>query len=287
MENSNAIPASPAVTVIAPPSGFKVLDLRELWSFRTLFWTLGVRDLKVRYKQTVLGATWVLLQPLLASGILTFVFGVVAGLEVENGPPMFLIAFSGMVIFTVFSRTLNNSSSCMVLNAHMVSKVYFPRIILPFSTVLTSLVNFVVAFIPLLIVVELTWDVPVLRLVWVPPLFVLAAALAMGAGLVTSALAVRFRDVQYVVPVAAQFLLFASPVAYEVAIVEQRVPQEYLFYYFLNPLVGVIAGFRWSVLGWGEFPAGSLVYSLCVAVVMFIIGGAVFHRLERNFADVI
>jgi lipopolysaccharide transport system permease protein len=285
-------PASPVHRVIEPESDWSLPDFGELWQFRDLLLTLAVRDIKVRYKQTALGVAWIVLQPLIGAIILAFIFGRVANLATS-----FLISFAGMVVWSSFSSALTRASAVMVANQQLVSKIFFPRILLPVAAMFSTLIDagVMVAMLGFLMIVR---HQAVSPWIWTMPLFlVMGLMLALGLGLILTSLAVRFRDVQYLLPVVTQILMFASPVAYTAANVGQRVP-EYRTLFFLNPLVAILEGFRWSVL-WGGSPhpgepwvsyfpgVGWILYSLAVCLGLLFIGAMVFRRMERDFADVI
>jgi lipopolysaccharide transport system permease protein len=262
--------------------GWVPLNLAELWRFRDLLVTLASRDVRLRYRQTALGAAWVILQPLLAAGIFSFVFGSIAHLS-SDGVPYILLTYTGMLAFNVFNSTLTKAGVCLVGNAQLVSKVYFPRMILPLSTGLSSLLDFGVclAVLPLLMLAyhqPFGWG-----LLLIPVWLLLIMMLALGLGLYAAALTVSYRDVQYVLPVALQMAMYASPVGYLVA----RVPARYLSFYFLNPLASIVEAFRWSCLGVGELRLGWLAYSFGFSVVCLLLGSMAFRRMERKFADVI
>ena len=272
---------------IRPSKGWAVLNLRELWQFRDLLTTLAARDVKLRYRQTALGAVWVILQPLMAAGIFSFVFGTVAGLKSENGVPYFVFSYAGLLGWNAFSSTLTKVSGCLVGNAQLVSKVFFPRLVLPLSTIFATLVDFGVAFL-MMIALMIAYHVsPTLHLLLLPVWLILALMLAVGIGMYTSALMVSYRDVQYVLPVVTQFLLYASPVAYSLAQVTARVSPALRTIYMLNPLAGLLEGFRWSLIGAGSLSWGNMLYTVLVALAVFVGGAYSFKRMERRFADVI
>lgn len=273
----------PALLTIRPSRGWSAVDLREIWQYRDLFRSLTERDLKLRYKQTVLGVLWVVLQPLTAAGIFAFVFGRVAKLEAPGGVPYFLFSFSGLLAWTLFNGTLNRASGAMIGNEHLVSKVYFPRLILPLATVGAALLDFLVSSAMLVVLLLIYWHLPGLSILLIPLCVAVVLTLALGVGMITGALAVSYRDVGYIVPVALQFLLYLSPIAYPLA----EVPEAYRALYSLNPLVPLLESFRWAVLGVGELPVGGLVYATLVSIAVAVAGTFVFRRMERKFADVI
>ncbi|HZO90238.1 MAG TPA: ABC transporter permease [Chthonomonadaceae bacterium] len=268
--------------VIRPTSGWQALNLRELWQFRDLLITLAIRDVKLRYRQTALGALWVVLQPLIAAGIFAFVFGRVARMP-SDGVPYFLFAYAGLLGWNAFNSTLTKASNCMVQNAQLVSKVYFPRLILPLSTVASTLIDFSVALAMLAVLMGLYGIMPGMGLFLLPICLLLLLLLSLGLGLFAAALMVRYRDVQYVLPVMAQFVMYASPVAYAVSAVPDRLRSLYL----INPLSGLLEGCRWALLGRGALHPGYFVYSALTAILVFAWGALAFKKMERQFADVI
>jgi lipopolysaccharide transport system permease protein len=270
------------LVVIHPPSRFTPIQLRPLWEFRELLVQFTKRDLKLRYKQTALGVVWVVLQPLLAAGILSFVFGRIAQLP-SDGVPYFIFAYAGMVVWTAFSTTLTKSSSSLVSNAPLVSKVFFPRLILPLSAAGATLVDTVVATGTLAVLMAVEGLVPGPAFLFAPLWIGVALMLASGIGLLTSALMVVYRDVQYVLPVVVQLLMYATPVAYSL----NAVPEESRWIVALNPLTGVLNGFRWSVLGAPPPGLGIALWAAVASCLAVAAGGYVFNMMERAFADVI
>lgn len=274
--------APPPRTTIRPVSGWATLDLREVWTFRDLLVTLAGRDLKVRYKQTALGVAWVVLQPLLAAGVFSFVFGAVAGLP-SDGVAYLPFSFAGLLGWNFFSNLLSKVSSCLVGNSNLISKVFFPRLVLPLSGLGSSLVDFVVGLVVMIALLVCYRIVPSGALWLFPVAIVVLAALATGVGLWTAALMVSYRDVAYILPVALNILLYASPVAYSVA----AVPAKLRWVYALNPLTPPLEAMRNGLLG---LPAGDgrlLALSALVATVVLVAGLYAFKRMERSFADVI
>lgn len=267
---------------IRPRSGWQALDVKEIWEFRDLLTTLGLRDVKLRYRQTALGAAWVLLQPLLAAGIFSVVFGRIAKLP-SDGVPYFVFAYAGLLGWNAFSSTLTKASGCLVANSGLISKIFFPRLILPLSTVFSSLIDFGVALVMMAVLLIAYGIAPGIGLLLLPVWLFLILLLAMGIGLYTAALTVSYRDVQYILPVITQFLLYASPIAYALS----AVPQNLRTIYFLNPLSGLLEGFRWSLLNRGHLEIGTVVYSAVVSFTVFLMGAYSFKKMERKFADVI
>jgi lipopolysaccharide transport system permease protein len=268
--------------VIRASSSRASLDLKQIWLYRDLLFALSGREIKLRYRQTALGAIWVVLQPLLGAGILSFVFNRVAKLPTDGVNP-FVFTYAGMLIWNLFNATVTKGSSVLVGNSALISKVYFPRLCLPLATVLPILIDLGVAL-AMMIVLMIVNGVAVSAALLLWPVFVLITLiLALGIGLVTSSLMVSYRDVQYIVPVALNLLLFGSPIAYSA----KNVPDWARAFYDLNPLVPLLEGSRYALLGVGEFKPLSLLYSLVCAVVVFAIGLTFFRNMERKFADVI
>jgi lipopolysaccharide transport system permease protein len=272
-----------APTTLRPTRGWAGIDLGELFRFRDLTLELASRDIKLRYKQTALGVAWVVLQPLAAAGMLNFAFGIVAGLQVQ-GTPYFLFSFAGLIGWNIFSWTLTKTSLSMVGNSYLISKVYFPRLILPLSGTLSTLLDSAVSFAVFAVLLAFYGVKPGLELALVPIWILLLLCLALGVGLIAAALTVEYRDVQHILPIVVPFLLYASPVGYDAS----HLPARYRGLFFVvNPLAGLIEGLRSSLL---REPLPSLVYvswSAGVAVVVFLAGTAIFQRTQRRFADVL
>jgi lipopolysaccharide transport system permease protein len=267
---------------IRPSSGWRALDLAQVWQYRDLLLTLAKRDIKLRYRQTFLGVLWVVFQPLMAAGIFSFVFGKVASLP-SDGIPYFMFSFAGLLGWNLFSNTVGKAGGSLLGNAHLISKVFFPRIILPLSSVVSTLIDFAVALAMLAVLMAIYHVAPSSSLLLLPVWLTLLLMLGLGAGLLTSAMGVTYRDIGYIVPVLTQFLLYASPVAYATS----AVPPRLRVYYFLNPLSGLLDAFRWSLLGRGEIQWGCVAYSMVFCVALFALGALMFKRMERKFADVI
>jgi len=270
----------PIVTRIAPPRGLFNLRLAELWAYRELLYFFVWRDVKIRYKQTAIGVLWVVLQPLLTMLVFTLFFGRLAKLPSEGLPyPVFY--FAALVPWMYFNYALQQATNVVVENQRMITKVYFPRLVLPFSSVLSGLVDFAIGFV-VLIGVTLFYGMKPGAPAALLPLFLLLAILtALGVGLWLSALNALYRDVKYVIPFLLQFWMFASPVAYPSSLV----PQRWRWLYGLNPMAGVIDGFRWALTGHGHAPTASLLIS-STAVLVILFGGLVFfQRMEGTVAD--
>lgn len=269
-------------TTIRPSSGWSALNLTEVWLYRDLLNSLAGRDVKLRYRQTALGVIWVILQPLIAAGIFSFVFGKVANLP-SDGIPYFLFAYAGLLGWNLFSSTLTKVSGCLTGNSHLISKVYFPRLVLPLSTLHSSLIDFAVAA-AMLVILTLVSAVRITPALALLPIWMVAILMmAVGLGLVGASLMVSYRDVQFVIPVMLQLGLYASPVAYAVS----AVPGELQPFYFLNPLSSLLDAFRWSILGVGQPQWGFVAYGLLASFALLTGGAFAFKRMERSFADVI
>lgn len=273
--------ASVPITVIQPRRGWLVLDLRELWRFRELLWILVWRDIKVRYKQTAIGAAWAILQPLAAMAVFTLFFGRLAHMP-SDGLPYPLFVYSGLLLWQFFARALGEASTSLVANERIVTKVYFPRLLLPASVVLAGLLDFAVAAGLLVVFMVYYGYLPSLTILTVPLFVGLAFLLALGVSLWLSALDAEFRDVRYTLPFLTQIWLFATPVVYPASLV----PESWRVLYGLNPMVGVIEGFRWAVLGTARAPDPVLLGASALVVAVVLVSGlAFFRRMERTLAD--
>lgn len=258
------------------------LDLGEVWAYRELLAFLTWRDMKVRYRQTVLGAAWAVVQPLATMVVFSLIFGRLAGLPSE-GVPYPVFTFAALLPWTLFATVLTRMSASVVGNANLVSKIYFPRVLIPLASIGAACIDFLVAF-AILLAMMLAFDVPITwRLLALPPLTVLALAAATAIGLWLAALNVRYRDVTYVVPFGVQLWQFVSPVAYSTTLV----PPAWQWLYGLNPLVGVIEGFRWALLGTAWTPGTLVAASAAITAIALAGGLAYFHRTEHAFADVV
>lgn len=271
-----------ARVLIRPTAGWRWVDVGEMWRFRDLLWAMAIRDVKLRYRQTALGVVWVVLQPIVGAGIFAFVFGRVAKLE-SGAVPYFLFSYAGLLAWNAFSGTLNRATGALLANAGLVGKIYFPRLLLPFSAVFSGLLDFAVALLVLLGLLAARGVMPGWPLLTLPLWLALAIALALGGGMFCGALAVRYRDVSHIVPVAVQFLLYGSPVAYATA----AVPAEVRPLFLLNPLAAILDGFRWAIYGQPLAEPWTVPYAAVVAGVAFLFGTLFFTRVEREFADVI
>jgi lipopolysaccharide transport system permease protein len=275
-------PAALPVTRIRPSQGWVSLGLGELWEYRELLYFLTWRDIKVRYKQTVLGAAWAIIQPFFTMVVFSLFFGRLAGIP-SDGIPYPLFAYTALVPWSFFAGGLNNSANSLVGNANLLKKVYFPRLAIPLSTVLAGVIDFVLAFVVLLGMLLFYGMVPTLNIVWLPLLVLLALVTALGVGLWLSALNVQFRDVRYTIPFLTQFWLFATPIAYPSTLLAE--PWRTL--YGINPMVGVVEGFRWALLGTATAPGLMILVSALAALGLLVSGAYYFRRMEKSFADVV
>lgn len=267
---------------IKPRNKWASLKLDDLWRYRELLYFFAWRDLKVRYKQTVLGAAWAVLQPFLTMVVFSIFFGRLAEIPSDNLPyPVF--AYSALVPWTFFANSLTHASNSIVSNAGMVKKTYFPRLTLPVATVMTGLIDFSLALCVLIGMMLYFRIVPTINIVWLPLLLLLALITSLGASLWFAALNVRFRDVRYIVPFLVQFWLFLTPIAYPSSLV----PEQWRLIYSLNPMVGVVEGFRWALLGTDTTPGPIIIVSSLVALFMLVAGTFYFRNMERSFADIV
>lgn len=271
----------PPVTVVRPTVGWAKLRLGELWEFRELVFFFIWRDVKVRYKQTVLGAAWAIIQPLFTMLIFSIFFGRLANMP-SDGLPYPLFALAGLVPWMFFMNGLSHGANSLVENEKLIKKVFFPRMIVPVSSVLAGLVDFAIASV-LLVVAMLYYEVvPTMKVVFLPLFVLLSAISAMGVTLWLSALNVQFRDVRYVVPFLVQVWMFATPIAYPSSLLDES----WRLVFALNPMVGVVEGFRWSLLDAGAPPWGVFAISLTIATIWLVTGAFFFRRVERSFADI-
>jgi lipopolysaccharide transport system permease protein len=267
---------------IKPSKGWAALDLKDLWIYRELVYFMTWRDLKIRYKQTLLGASWAVLQPFLTMVVFSIFFGGLAKVPSDNVPyPIF--AFTALVPWTLFTKALLDASKSLVSSSHIITKIYFPRIILPLATILAGIVDFFIAFIVLIGMMFFYQIMPTSN-IWTLPFFLLLALVtALGVGLWLAALNVLYRDINYATHFITQFWMFVTPIAYS----STMIPDKWKLVYSLNPMAGVVNGFRWALLGIGEGPGADLMVSVLVAIILLISGLIYFKRTERLFADMV
>lgn len=270
------------VTIIKPSKGWISPKLSELWEYRELLYFLTWRDVKVRYKQTVLGATWAIIQPFFTMIVFSLFFGRLAKIP-SDGIPYPIFSYAALVPWTFFANGLTHSSNSLVGNANLIKKVYFPRLTIPIATLLSGVIDFILAFTVLLGMMFYFGIIPTWNIVWLPFLLLLALTTSLGVGLWFSAMNVRFRDVRYIVPFVTQFWLFATPIAYPSSLL----PDTWRSLYALNPMVGVVEGFRWALLGTTTKPGAMIGVSSLASILLLVSGVLYFRRMEKTFADVI
>lgn len=272
---------SRAPLVIEPTRGLRFVDLAELWRYRELAYFLTWRNVKIRYKQTAIGVAWAVLQPLALMAVFTLFFGNFINLQKDVSVPYHLFAYAGLLPWQLFSRVLSESSHSLVSDQRLVSKVYFPRILVPFSSCSAALVDFTIGFLLLMGMMALSGVVPAWTCIFLPLYLLLMLVVALGIGFWLSALNTQYRDVGYVIPFLMQFWMFATPVVYPTTIV----PEKYQWLMGLNPMTGVLEGVRWSLFGEGAPAASTLMISAGIGLALFISGIYWFRWLERTFVD--
>jgi len=268
--------------LIKPSKGWSALNLRDLWMYRELVAFMTWRDLKVRYKQTLLGAGWAVLQPFLTMVVFSIFFGNLAKVP-SDGVPYPIFSYTALIPWTLFSKALHDASRSLVASSHMITKVYFPRMILPLASVFAGVVDFAIAFVVLLGMMVFYGIQPTTN-IWMLPIFlILTLVTAIGVGLWLSALNVLYRDIGYILPFLTQFWLFITPIAYP----SSMLPERWRVIYAINPMAGVVEGFRWILLGTGQAPGIPTLVSALVAVLLLVSGMFYFRRMERQFADMV
>src|SRR2546421_2607530 len=276
------LPESAPPLIIRPARGWASLGLKEVWAYRELLYFLTWRDIKVRYKQTVLGAAWAIIQPFFIMVVFSLFFGKLAGVP-SDGIPYPIFTYCALLPWQLFAHALGESSNSLVANERLITKVYFPRLVVPLSAVLGGLVDFVIAFVILLGMMAYYHIAPTIMLFALPLFVLLAIMTALAVGLWLSALNVQYRDVRYTITFITQFWLFATPVAYSSSLV----PERWRALYGLNPMAGVVEGFRWALLGKTEGPGAMLYVSVGVVILLLIGGLYYFRRMEQTFADIV
>lgn len=269
------------ITIIEPPSGLSILDIGELWAYRELLWVLTLRDIKIRYKQTVLGASWAIIRPVTTMVIFSIIFGGLANIP-SDGYPYPIFVFAGLLPWTFFSGAVGACSASLVSSGHLVSKVYFPRLIIPISSIGAGLVDFGIATIVLLVLMIFFGISMSMNILAAPFLIVALVISALGIGIGLSALTVAYRDFSHVVPFLIQVWLYITPVIYPVTIV----PESWRWILFLNPMTGIVDAFRSTFLG-QPFSYIPILVSVTISGAMFAMGIAYFEKVERRFADII
>jgi lipopolysaccharide transport system permease protein len=289
-QTSIETPVQDNVIYIRPSRGWSALNLPDLWRYRELIYFLIWRDIKVRYKQTVLGAAWAIIQPFFTMVVFTIFFGRLAGIPSE-GVPYPIFSYTGLLPWGLFTKALSDAGRAMVANRSMITKVYFPRLVIPLASVLSGLVDFAIAFVVLIGMIIYYNNVPgdyetitITPAILTLPLFILLALVtALGVGLWLAALNVKYRDINYILPFLTQFWLFITPVAYPASMV----PEKWQWLYALNPMTGVVEGFRWAVLGTSTSPDKMIAISSVISIILLITGLFYFRRMERTFADMV
>ncbi|MBK9924229.1 MAG: ABC transporter permease [Anaerolineales bacterium] len=274
----------PTTIYIKPSKGLAALNLRDLWMYRELIYFMIWREVKVRYKQTMLGAAWAIIQPVLTMTVFTFLFNGIAKLPTDGNIPYPIFSYTALLPWGLFVAALNQASRSLTSNQNMVSKIYFPRLVLPLASVLSGLIDFVIAFVILIGLMIYYRIAPSINVLWALPLFLMLTIItALGVALWLSAINVQYRDVNYALPFLTQFWLFATPVAYSSSLISEK----WLLVYSLNPMAGVVNGFRWALLGVGNGPDAGLWISVGIALLILISGLFYFRNMEKTFADTI
>lgn len=267
---------------IEPSNGFVPIKLKELWEYRELLYFLIWRDIKVRYKQTALGASWAIIQPLMTMIVFSIFFGKL-GKMASDGLPYPIFTFAALVPWTLFANGLTQGTSSLVGSSNLIKKVYFPRLIIPTATVLAGVIDFMISFVVLLILMFVYNITPTINILWLPAFLLLTLITSLGISLWLSALNVEYRDVKYVIPFLTQLWLFATPIAYPSSLLSEP----WRTIYGINPMVGVVEGFRWALLGTNTQPGYMVLVSSIVAIFLLISGAFYFRRMERTFADMV
>jgi len=274
--------SDPPVVYIRPSRGWVTIKVREIWAYRELLYFLIWRDVKVRYKQTVLGTAWAIIQPFFTMLVFSLFFGKLAKVP-SDGLPYPLFAYAALVPWTFFANGLTQSSNSLVGSANLITKVYFPRLVIPLSSILSSTIDFVLAFLVLLGMMIYYGIAPTSQFVWLPLFFLLSMVTALGVGMWLSAMNVQFRDVRYAVPFLTQLWMFSTPVAYPSSLLSEP----WRTIYSLNPMVGVVEGFRWALLRTTTAAGPMVAISSLVSLIVLVGGAFYFRRMERGFADVV
>lgn len=281
-DNTPAIPDNLPRTRREPSKGWAWPKLRELWEYRELLYFFAWRDIKVRYKQTVMGALWAIIQPVFTMVIFSLFFGRLANVP-SDGVPYPIFSFTALVPWTFFANALGQASNSLVTNANMIKKIYFPRLALPIATVLAGVIDFALAFVVLLGIMLFYGFVPTVNIIWLPFFALLALVTSIGVSLWFAAMNVQFRDVRYTIPFLTQAWLFLTPIAYPSSLLSEP----WRTVYGLNPMAGVVEGFRWALLGTDTAPGKMIIVSSLVALILLIGGAFYFRRMEQSFADVL
>lgn len=275
----------PLVTIIQPPHGWVPLKLRELYEYRELLYFLTWRDIKVRYKQTILGILWAILQPVFTMVVFTVIIGLIKGQKAPiDGLPAPIFIFAALVPWTLFQHGLNRAANSLVSSSNLLKKVYFPRLALPIATLLSSVVDFTLAFLVLIILMIFFGIVPTINIIWLPLFLMLAVVTSLGVSFWLAALNVQFRDIRHALPFIAQTWFFITPIVYSSSAIENPI---FRALYGINPMTGVVEGFRWALLGTNTAPGPIIIVSTLMAIGLFVGGAYYFRRMEKTFADVV
>lgn len=281
---SETVKHEPTTIYIKPSAGLAALNLRDLWTYRELVYFMIWRDVKVRYKQTMLGAAWAIIQPVLTMIVFTFLFGRIAKLPTDANIPYPIFSYTALLPWGLFVAALNQASRSLTSNQNMVTKIYFPRLVLPLASILSGLVDFLIAFVILIGLMIYYGVTPSVNAIWALPLFLLLTIItALGVALWLSAINVRYRDVNYALPFLTQFWLFITPVAYS----SNLISEQWQLVYSLNPMAGVVNGFRWALLGTNTGPGPEMAVSVIISILILIGGLFYFRNMEKTFADTI
>lgn len=280
--NDGLADSSADLLVLVPTKGWRHLDLGELWRYRELAFFFAWRDIKVRYKQTVLGVAWAIIQPFFTMVIFSIFFGRLGKMP-SDGVPYPIFAYAALVPWTFFANSLTQSTESLVAGADLIKKVYFPRMILPLSSVISGVIDFLLAFTVLIGMMFFYGVMPTANVVWLPLFLLLALVTSLGVGMWLTAMNVQFRDVRYAVPFLVQAWLFATPIAYPSSLL----PGAWRIIYGINPMVGVVEGFRWALLATDTAPGPVIFVSAVVSLLLFVSGAFYFRRMEKSFADVV
>lgn len=280
--NLSDISESPLLRII-PQRGWVSLQLQEIWRYRELLFFLAWRDIKVRYKQTILGATWAIIQPVMTMVVFTIFFGGLGKLP-SDGVPYPIFSYTALVPWGLFVYGLSGAADSLVGSSNLIKKIYFPRLIIPVSSVLGGLVDFVLAFVVLILLMLFFGIVPTINIIFLPAFILLAIITALGVGLWLSALNVEFRDIRYTIPFLTQFWMFITPIAYPSSLIQNETLRAV---YGLNPMAGVVEGFRWALLGTNTAPGPTIIISAFAALLLLVSGAFYFRRMEDTFADVV
>lgn len=274
----------PSTIYIKPTTGLAALNLRDLWIYRELVFFMIWRDIKVRYKQTALGAAWAVLQPILTMLVFNFLFGNIAKMQTDGGIPYPIFSYTALLPWGLFATALNSASRSLTSNQNMITKTYFPRLVLPMASVLGGLLDFAIAFVVLIGMMVYYGITPGIHALWAVPLFILLSIItALGVALWLSAINVQYRDVGYALPFLSQFWMFVTPIAYSSKVISEQ----WQVIYALNPMAGVVNGFRWALLGVGNPPDLLIGVSAAISLLILVSGLFYFRNMERTFADTI